>query len=84
MEKNKKRKQKATMGKVLHYIRPYWPFLVLSVLAAAITVTGTLYVPIVTGDALDYIIEKGKVDFDYVGQKLMVIADDAICFYGNI
>lgn len=74
MEKNKKRKQKATMGKVLHYIRPYWPFLVLSVLAAAITVTGTLYVPIVTGDALDYIIEKGKVDFDYVGQKLMVIA----------
>lgn len=52
-----------TMKKVLHYIRKYWFFLICSILCAAITVTLTLYIPILTGDAIDYILEPGKVDF---------------------
>lgn len=74
MEKDKKQKQKATMGKVLCAIRSYWPFMLLSILAAAVTVIGTLYVPIVIGDALDYIIARGQVDFAYVSRKLITIA----------
>ena len=54
------------MGKVLRYIRRYWFFVALSILCAAITVALTLYVPILTGDAIDYIIDKGLVNFDPV------------------
>ncbi len=57
---------RGTMGKVLRYIRRYWFFVALSILCAAITVALTLYVPILTGDAIDYIIDKGLVNFDPV------------------
>ena len=62
----KKSAQKETLLKVLKYVRHYWPFLILSVAAAAVTVALTLYVPILTGEAIDYIIDKGKVDFAHV------------------
>ena len=62
-EKNGNKGQMQTMKKVLQYIRKYWFFLLCSILCAAATVTLTLYVPILTGDAIDYILEPGKVDF---------------------
>ena len=62
----KKSAQKETLLKVLKYVRHYWPFLILSIAAAAVTVVLTLYVPILTGEAIDYIIDKGKVDFVHV------------------
>lgn len=74
MEQKKTARQKATMVKVLKYVRHYWPFLILSVVSAAVTVALTLYVPIVIGEALDYIIEAGKVDFAYVVGRLTIIA----------
>lgn len=55
--------QKATIGKVLHYIRKYWIYLVLSIIMAALTVTLTLYLPILTGRVIDLILDKGIVDF---------------------
>lgn len=55
--------QKATIGKVLHYIRKYWIYLVLSIIMAALTVTLTLYLPILTGRVIDLILDKGMVDF---------------------
>ncbi len=62
-EKNGNKGQMQTMKKVLQYIRKYWFFLICSILCAAVTVTLTLYIPILTGDAIDYILEPGKVDF---------------------
>ena len=59
----KKVKQKDTLKKVLRYIRKYWIYLAISILAAAVTVAFTLYLPILTGNAIDLILEKGKVDF---------------------
>ena len=55
-------KQKDTLLKVLKYIRKYWFAVVLSLLLAAVTVVLTLYIPILTGDAVDLIIAKGMVD----------------------
>lgn len=52
-----------TLGKVLHYIGKYSIYLVFSLIFAAVTVALTLYLPILTGDALDLIVEKGLVDF---------------------
>ena len=58
--------QKTTLLKVLHYIRKYWIYLVLSIVMAALTVTLTLYLPILTGEVIDLIIDKGMVDFEGV------------------
>lgn len=62
-EQEKKSKQRATIYKVLRYIRRYWFYLILSVILAALSVVLTLYVPILTGDAIDYIVEEGLVEF---------------------
>ena len=44
-----KTNNKATMKRVLKYIRKYTPALVLSLLLAGLTVLLTLYIPILTG-----------------------------------
>lgn len=58
--------QKETIRKVLRYIRRYWVYLILSLLLAVGTVMLTLYIPILTGEAVDYIVGAGQVDFDAV------------------
>jgi len=55
--------KKATLKQVLLLIRPHMFFVVLSFLLAILTVILTLYVPVLTGEAIDYIISPGNVDF---------------------
>ena len=57
------KKQRMTIKKVLRYMKKYIPLLVVSILLATVTVAMTLYFPILTGNALDFIVEKGLVDF---------------------
>ncbi|MDE6642203.1 MAG: hypothetical protein K2K63_16965, partial [Acetatifactor sp.] len=52
--------QMATLGKVLNYIRKYWFLVGASLILAAVTVVLTLYVPILTGDAVDLLLGKVK------------------------
>lgn len=59
----KKTSQKETIFRVLHYIRKHAVLVILSLLFAVIAVISTLYLPILTGDAIDQMIAKGKVDF---------------------
>ena len=65
--------QKGTLKKVLHYIRPYWALVGLSVLLAAVTVAASLYIPILTGNAVDYIVGPGNVDFPGILRILVEI-----------
>ena len=71
--KNKKdgRKQWDTMKDVLHYIRNYRVFLVLSILCAAVSVALSLYNPILIGNAVDMVLGKGNVNFPAVFQILI-------------
>ena len=62
--KEKRQGQLATLKKVLHYMKHYIPLLVLSIILATVSVSLTLYFPIITGKAIDLILAKGKVDFD--------------------
>ena len=55
--------QKKTLGKVMKYIKKYRIRVVMSLIFAAVTVITTLYLPILTGNAVDLMVEKGKVDF---------------------
>ena len=63
MKKTVTEKQKSTLRKVMNYIRRYWGYLGMSIVLAAVTVALTLYLPILTGQAVDHIVEKGLVDF---------------------
>ena len=63
-------------------MKKYIPLLVISILLATVTVAMTLYFPILTGNALDLIIEKGLVDFqgimEIIQKAILVIAVSAI------
>jgi len=52
-QNEKKDKQKETLVKVIKYIKPYSLLLVLTMVMAVISVALTLYLPILTGDAVD-------------------------------
>ena len=66
-------RQKGTLKKVLRYIRKYAFFLICSLVLAAVTVALTLYVPILTGQAIDSIVRPGDVDFANVASILRKI-----------
>ena len=70
----KKNGQMATMRQVLNYIRRYWLMVGLSLVLAAVTVVLTLYIPILTGDAVDLLLGKGAVDFAGVFSVMKKIA----------
>ena len=59
-----------TVIKVLHQIQKQKWFVALSILLASVTVVLTLYAPILFGDAIDYLITKGNVDFSSLTEIL--------------
>lgn len=65
--------KKGTLKKVWKYISKYRLFLILSILLAAVTVTLTLYVPILVGYAIDCIVGQGNVDFERIISLLIQI-----------
>lgn len=73
MGKNNKNTTKFTIIKVLKYIKRYWGFVIMSLLFAAVTVALTLYIPNLTGKAIDFIIAEGFVNFDGVWDILIQI-----------
>ena len=62
----KRYNQAGALKQVLSYIRRYWLLVGFSLILAAVTVVLTLYVPILTGDAVDLLLGEGKVDFPAV------------------
>ena len=65
--------QMKTIRKILYHIRRYRFLLLLSILLATATVVLTLYVPILIGDAIDCIIDAGKVQFERIRTILIQI-----------
>ena len=86
MRKKIRSEQSETLKKVLRYLKQYWFFLALSFGLAAITVASTLYIPLLTGDAVDCVIGKGQVDFTGVfavlKRMVMVIGVTAVAQWG--
>lgn len=65
--------RKETFKKVFYYIRPYRFYAVVSILFAFITVFGTLYIPFITGDIIDYMIGRGNVNFQGIFSLLKLM-----------
>ena len=59
--------------RIWKHIRKYWFYIVCSLIFAAISVASQLYVPILTGNAIDHMIGVGKVDFAGVAAIVRVI-----------
>ena len=82
MENKQTGKKQQTVKKVLHYLGKYKLFAFFSLLCAAATAILTLYLPILIGDCIDYIVEPGKVDFatifSYLKQMALVIGATAV------
>lgn len=66
----------ATLKRILAFSKPYLHYLLLSMLFALISVSLTLYAPILIGDGVDLIVGKGEVDFSNlipIIMKLLVV-----------
>ncbi len=66
---------KNIMKQVLNHIGKYKFYLAFSIVMAAVSVVLTLYIPILTGQAVDCIVGAGAVDFDGIWEilKTMVV-----------
>lgn len=73
MSRQVEKAKKGTLKKVLSYLRRYWFFMALSVLLAAASVAASLYIPILTGSAVDLILGPGRVDFSGIFRILVKI-----------
>ncbi|MDO5520692.1 MAG: ABC transporter ATP-binding protein [bacterium] len=63
--------QKDTIKRIMKMIKPYTFFLLGSFVFAIVSVALTLYAPILTGNAIDYIIDTGNVDFNGI-EKILI------------
>ena len=57
------KQQNEVLRKILRAVKRYWPALIGSVCLAALSVVMTLYIPILVGNAIDCIVDAGRVDF---------------------
>lgn len=73
MAEHKKTGQGRTLKKVFRYLGRYRVFVVFSILLAAVSVALTLYIPKLTGHAVDYIIGPGQVDIPGAVQVMIRI-----------
>ncbi len=61
------------MKKILNLIKRYWYLIAFSIIFATITVILTLYIPILTGDIIDLVLEPGKVYFTDIIKLLIIM-----------
>ena len=66
--------QKDILKKVLQRIRPYWAGVAASLVLATVYVVMTLYIPILVGNAIDCIVDMGRVDFSAMKGFLWQVA----------
>lgn len=62
----KKQSDITNLKRILFYAKPYSAYLILSLAAAVISVGLSLYAPVLVGDAIDFIVDKDKVDFSAI------------------
>ncbi len=53
----------SVVRKILSYTKPHFIYIILALVCSAVSVMFTLYIPVLIGNAVDMMIQKGKVDF---------------------
>ncbi|MDE6605449.1 MAG: ABC transporter ATP-binding protein/permease [Clostridia bacterium] len=67
-----KTKKPSTLFRLIGYTKPYAPLIVISFIASIASVAVSILIPLMTGYAIDYMIE-GAVDFDKVFKYIYII-----------
>ena len=67
--------QSSTLRRLLGFIRPCRRFVILALVFAVVSVFMTLYAPVLTGEGIDRIVDKGLVDF---GGLIPILAELAV------
>ena len=66
--------KKHTVSKILRYTLPHIKYFILAIFSAVISVSLTLYIPVLVGNAIDYMIDVGRVDFGNILLQIVYIA----------
>ncbi|HEX3039195.1 MAG TPA: ABC transporter ATP-binding protein [Caproiciproducens sp.] len=66
--------RKSVLKRLMHYAKPYSLYLFIALVSAVISISMTLYGPILIGKAIDHIIGTGKVDFPGILPILGILA----------
>lgn len=70
------------LGRLLKFTKPYLGYFVCSLISAVVSVSFTLYAPILIGNAVDLIVAPGRVDFNglvpILGKLALVVLGAAI------
>ena len=68
-----KKENIAVLKRVLHFIKKYRWFILISILCAAVSVVAQLLIPVFTGGAIDFMLSPGHVDFEQIGKYALAI-----------
>ena len=68
-----KQKKSAVICRILRYIRAYWTQVMLSLLLAVVSVAASLAIPVLVGNAIDFMLEAGRVDFGKISMYLCAV-----------
>lgn len=75
----RKPKAKSTILRTLGYLKKYWYLLVLAFLFAAINSVFEIFIPILIGRGIDYIVGPGDVNFDILLKYIIALS---VCIVG--
>ena len=71
--------KKNVLKRLLYFIKPYIKYLIFTLICAIISVSLTLLAPVLIGNAIDYIVGKGNVNFPII-LKFLIILGATIVF----
>lgn len=71
-------KNKGVIKGVLKYVKPHWPFLVLSMIFAFLNSACELLVPIFSGKAIDCLLGQGNVNFEDLKTYIILLVCSAV------
>lgn len=65
--------RKHTVSKILRFAKPHIKYFIFAIISAIISVSLTLYIPVLVGNAIDCMVAKGQVDFGEIGKIIAYI-----------
>lgn len=63
----------SVVRKIISYTKPHMLYILLALLCCAVSVGFTLYIPVLVGNAVDFMIQKGAVDFKEITRIILEI-----------
>ena len=63
----------SVVRKIISYTKPHMLYILLALLCCAVSAGFTLYIPVLVGNAVDFMIQKGAVDFKEITRIILEI-----------